>query len=165
MKVRVSAAILAQGHFMLEVVVAKARSTDCLLVPLFASLSAEQVNGPQRMVSGRCSDGMGANRAWSSAKVCDMATCEQSAHEATGGIREATRRSEAQGWCHRRRPRLSPEAVVEVSLSKVAKLEKAPRGVGRHGRSSLRGDAGRVEACQVCCVGLSSRGPKSESPI
>ena len=39
----------------------------------FASSSAGHVNGPQRMVSGRCSDGMGANRAWSSATVCDMA--------------------------------------------------------------------------------------------
>ena len=43
-----------------------------------------------RMVSARCSNEMGANRAWSSAKVCGMATCELSAHEATGGTREAT---------------------------------------------------------------------------
>ena len=51
------------SHYFLEAVVAKARSADCLLVPLFfASLS-----GPQRMVSVRCSDC--ANRAWSSAKV------------------------------------------------------------------------------------------------
>ena len=28
---------------------------------------------------------------------------------------------------------------------------EGPRSVRRHGRPSLRGDAGRVEACQVCC--------------
>ena len=86
-----------------------------------------------------------------SAKVCDMATCEQSAHEATGGIREATRRSEAH------RGGTTDEASPFSGSSgggffvEGGQVREGPRGVGRHGRSSLRGDAGRVEACQVCC--------------
>ena len=66
------------------------------------------------MVSARCSDGMGANRALSSAKVCDMATCHR--WHPRGG--------------HHRRARLLPEAEVGVSLSKAAKLEKVLEVLG-----------------------------------
>ena len=50
--------------------------------------------------------------------------------KATGGIREATRRSEAHRGGTTDEASLSPEAVVEVSLSKVAKLETALEVLG-----------------------------------
>ena len=96
----------------------------------FASLSAGQVNGPQRMVSARCSDGMGANRAWSSAKVCDMATCEHSAMKPQVASAKPPGGQRRTGVAPQTRRRLSLEAVVEVSLSKVAKLEKALEVLG-----------------------------------
>ena len=140
--------------FLLEAVVAKARSADCLFLFLHPCQPVRSM----------------VRRGWSQFDVpTGWVQIVRGPRPKSVKPQVASGRT---GVAPQTTPRFSPEAVVEVSVSKVAKLEKA-----RHGRSSLRGDAGRVEACQVCCsvanqpvfdwnsVGHSSRGPKNESPI
>ena len=132
--------VVSRSHFGSSFLVqgSHCESTVCrLVVSLFASLSAGQVNGPQRMVSARCSDGMCSNRAWSSAANNQPTKPQVASAKPPKGQRHT-------GVAPQTRPRLSGGFFVEGG-----QVREGPRGVGRHGRSSPRGDAGRVEACQV----------------